>query len=141
MVKFEEFLNRVSSDEISISDIGGASIWGIADSMCRDCQGTNFLCIDDTEKPNFETIPKEVIHLLSFPQADVLATREEVQQRQLELDRALALGNLEHSKIRIYFEDNESKKVVETTVWAVTDQRVILKQGHSIPINRIYRSA
>ena len=92
-------------------------------------------------KPNFETISKEVIHLLSFPQADVLATREEVQQRQLELDRALALGNLEHSKIRIYFEDNESKKVVETTVWAVTDQRVILKQGHSIPINRIYRSA
>jgi len=92
-------------------------------------------------KPNFETIPKEVIHLLSFPQADVLATSEEVQQRQLELDRALALGNLEHSKIRIYFEDNESKKVVETTVWAVTDQRVILKQGHSIPINRIYRSA
>ena len=92
-------------------------------------------------KPNFETIPKEVIHLLSFPNADVLATREEVQQRQFELDRALALGNLEHSKIRIYFEDNESKKVVETTVWAVTDQRVILKQGHSIPINRIYRSA
>jgi len=92
-------------------------------------------------KPNFETIQKEVIHLLSFPQADVLATREEVQQRQLELDRALALGNLEHSKIRIYFEDNQSKKVVETTVWAVTDERVILKQGHSIPINRIYKSA
>jgi hypothetical protein len=57
------------------------------------------------------------------------------------LYRALALGNLEHSKIRIYFEDNQSKKVVETTVWALTDQRVILKQGHSIPINRIYKSA
>ena len=92
-------------------------------------------------KPNFETIEKENIRLLSFPQSDVLQTKEEILQRQTDLHRALALGNLEHSKIRIYFEDNQSKKVVETTVWAVTDQRVILKQGHSIPINRIYRSA
>ncbi|WP_284652195.1 hypothetical protein [Flavobacterium terrisoli] len=92
-------------------------------------------------KPNFESIDKEAIQLLSFPQSDVLETREEIQQRHSDLQRALALGNLEHSKIRIYFEDNHSKKVVETTVWAVTDQRVILKQGHSIPINRIYKSA
>ncbi|MES2748173.1 MAG: hypothetical protein V4648_07330 [Bacteroidota bacterium] len=92
-------------------------------------------------KPNFETIEKETIQLLSFPQSDVLQTREEIQQRHSDLERALALGNLEHSKIRIYFEDNQSKKMVETTVWAVTDQRVILKQGHSIPINRIYKSA
>ncbi|RKS02500.1 MULTISPECIES: hypothetical protein [unclassified Flavobacterium] len=92
-------------------------------------------------KPNFESIEKETIQLLSFPQSDVLDNSEEIQQRHLDLHRALALGNLEHSKIRIYFEDNQSKKVVETTVWAVTDQRVILKQGHSIPINRIYKSA
>ncbi len=92
-------------------------------------------------KTNFETIEKEKIQLLSFPSSEVLESREEIQQRHFELNRALALGNLEHSKIKIYFEDNQSKKVVETTVWAVTDQRVILKQGHSIPINRIYKSA
>lgn len=91
--------------------------------------------------PNFEAIEKETIQLLSFPQSDVLESREEILQRHSDLQRALALGNLEHSKIKIYFEDNQSKKVVETTVWAVTDQRVILKQGHSIPINRIYKSA
>ncbi|WP_333600713.1 hypothetical protein [Flavobacterium sp.] len=91
--------------------------------------------------PNFESIEKEKIHQLSFPKSDVLESREEIQQRFSDLNRALALGNLEHAKIRIYFEDNQSKKVVETTVWAVTDQRVILKQGHSIPINRIYKSA
>ena len=89
----------------------------------------------------FETIEKETIQSLSFPKLDVLVTREEIQQRSSDLNRALALGNLEHSKIKIYFEDNQSKKVVETTVWGVTDQRVILKQGHSIPINRIYKSA
>ncbi|WP_396193953.1 hypothetical protein [Flavobacterium sp.] len=92
-------------------------------------------------KPNFEVISKENIPLLTFPQNDVLENHEEIEQRLFDLDRALALGNLEHSKIRIYFEDNQSKKVVETTVWAVTDQRVILKQGHSIPINRIFKSA
>ncbi len=92
-------------------------------------------------KANFETIEKEKIQLLSFPKSDVLESFEEIKQRHSDLSRALALGNLEHSKIKIYFEDNQSKKVVETTVWAVTDQRVILKQGHSIPINRIYKSA
>lgn len=91
--------------------------------------------------PSYETIEKENIQSLTFPKLDVLATTEQMQQRSSELNRALALGNLEHSKTKIYFEDNQSKKVVETTVWGVTDQRVILKQGHSIPINRIYKSA
>ena len=55
-----------------------------------------------------------------------------------ELDRALALGNLEHAKIKIFFEDDTSKKMVETTVWGVTDKRVILKQGVVIPIHRVH---
>lgn len=88
----------------------------------------------------FETIEKEVIEKLHFPKTDVLEDSQEIQQRNSELQRALALGNLEHSKIKIFFEDNESKKVVETTVWGVTDNSVILKQGVGIPINRIYKS-
>lgn len=89
---------------------------------------------------NFETIEKESIDLLQFPNSDVLEDRDAIFQRHSDLHRALTLGNLEHSKIRIFFEDNQSKKVVETTVWGVTDKRVILKQGRGIPINRIYRS-
>ena len=88
----------------------------------------------------FEIIEKEVIETLHFPKTDVLEDKDEIQQRNSELERALALGNLEHSKIKIFFEDNESKKVVETTVWGVTDKRVILKQGVGIPINRIYKT-
>ncbi|NMH28881.1 hypothetical protein [Flavobacterium silvaticum] len=90
--------------------------------------------------PNFETIHKEQIPELHFPKADVLPDRDAQKQRSSDLQRALALGNLEHSKIKIYFEDAESKKVVETTVWGVTDDRVILKKGVGIPINRIYES-
>jgi hypothetical protein len=88
----------------------------------------------------FEIVEKEVINTLHFPEADVLEGKENINQREVELSRALALGNLEHSKIKIYFEDDRSKKVVETTIWGVTDQRVILKKGVVIPINRIYKS-
>jgi len=85
-------------------------------------------------------IDKESIHNLHFPNFDVLEDYDAISQRIADLNRAMALGNLEHSKIKIYFEDNESKKVVETTVWGVTDNRVILKQGVGIPIHRIYCS-
>jgi hypothetical protein len=89
---------------------------------------------------NFEPIEKESIQSLKFPNAEVLQDNEAIYQRKNDLNRAQSLGNLEHSKIRIYFEDNQSKKMVETTVWAVTDNRVVLKQGVGIPINRIFRS-
>ena len=90
--------------------------------------------------PTFETIEKEQITSLEFPKSDVLDDQQAIFQRDSDLNRALALGNLEHSKTKIFFEDSHSKKVVETTVWGVTDNRVILKQGIGIPKNRIYRS-
>lgn len=89
---------------------------------------------------DFETIEKEAITSLHFPKTDVLNDRQAMYERANALNRAQALGNLEHSKIRIYFEDDLSKKMVETTVWGVTDDRIILKKGSSIPINRIYQS-
>lgn len=92
-------------------------------------------------RKEFETIEKETISNLHFPDIDVLKSKEEIRQRYSELNRALSLGNLEHSKTKIYFEDNQSKKVVETTVWGLTENRVILKQGNVIPINRIFKSA
>lgn len=88
----------------------------------------------------FETIEKENIHSLRFPNNDVLQDKDAIFQRNSDLNRAQSLGNLEHSKIKIFFEDNQSKKVVETTVWAVTDNQVVLKQGVGIPINRIFKS-
>jgi uncharacterized protein (UPF0248 family) len=87
----------------------------------------------------FTIIEKEDIASLSFPTTDVLDDDNEIKTRIGEINRALSLGNLEHSKIKIFFEDNESKKIVNTTVWAVTDKNVILKQGVMIPIHRIYK--
>ena len=87
----------------------------------------------------FELIQKEIIETLKFPQNEVLTDENLINERNLELGRALSLGNLEHSKIKIYFEDDQSCKMVETTVWGVTDKRVILKQGVVIPINRVHK--
>ena len=87
----------------------------------------------------FELIDKELIASLNFPKSDVLEDKEDIAERRNNLDRALSLGNLEHVKIKIYFEDDMSKKMVETTIWGVTEERVILKQGVVIPVKRIHK--
>ncbi len=86
----------------------------------------------------FEKIEKEMISGLKFPDKEVLLESEKIKERLSELNRALSLGNLEKAKIKIFFEDDTSHKMVETTVWGITDKRVILKQGVVIPINRVH---
>ncbi len=87
----------------------------------------------------YQSIEKEEVGNLHFPSDEVLTDKTLISEREAELNRALALGNLEHTKIRIYFEDDKAPRVVETTVWGLTDKRVILKQGVVIPINRVHR--
>jgi hypothetical protein len=88
---------------------------------------------------NYQLIDKEAVAGLHFPKQDVLNSKEAVRERETELHRALTLGNLERTKIKIYFEDDAGLKVVDTTVWGLTDKRVILKQGLVIPIHRVHR--
>lgn len=92
-----------------------------------------------TTGEKFQVIDKEAVSGLNFPEADVLLDKDAIKVRYSDLQRALSLGNLEHSKIKIYFEDDTSSKVVDTTVWGLTDKRVILKQGAVIPIHRVYK--
>jgi len=92
--------------------------------------------MDTIKKP--ETIDKEKVAELHFPDTEVLLSNEDVQRRSYELERASQLGNGDHVKIKIIFEDNEGPKQVETTVWAVTKERIVLKHGITIPIKRIH---
>jgi hypothetical protein len=87
---------------------------------------------------NATIIDKENISGLKFPENDVLKTKDAIKLRNADLEKAMKLGNLEHNKIKIVFEDSEGIKQVNTTVWGVTDKRVILKQGVVIPIHRIH---
>jgi hypothetical protein len=83
-------------------------------------------------------IEKEAVRKLTFPNAEVLSSREDRRRRDIELNRALVLGNMDRSKVRIIFSDDEGKKMIETTIWAVTPERIILKSGMMIPVNRIH---
>lgn len=88
---------------------------------------------------NIQKIEKEIISEMSFPKEDVLSNADERRQRRNELDRALILGNVDHSKVKIIFSDMTGMKQVETTIWAVTEERIILKSGMVIPIRRIHQ--
>ncbi len=83
-------------------------------------------------------ISKEDVSELKFPHEDVLSNKDAITLRLTNLEKALKLGNTENHKIKIVFEDSHGLKQVETTIWGVTDKRVILKQGVLIPISRIH---
>ena len=84
-------------------------------------------------------IEKEEIKDLTFPKGEVLTTKEAQEDRALKLTRALSLGNLEQVKVKMYFRDSEGDKSVETTVWGLTRNDVILKESTIIPLNRILK--
>lgn len=84
-------------------------------------------------------IQKEDIANSRFPATEVLLTPEEIKIRRNDLERCTTLGNIEHYKIKIIFEDAEGLKKTETTIWATTEKRIILKGGVCIPIHRIHQ--
>ena len=88
-----------------------------------------------TLKPT--VIEKEIIPNLLFPTIPIDRTKEEMKKLVLKLKRSMVLGNIDRTKMRIIFEDNEGIKEVRTTIWAVGDKNIVLKKGVTIPINRL----
>ncbi|GIV33352.1 MAG: hypothetical protein KatS3mg031_0887 [Chitinophagales bacterium] len=82
-------------------------------------------------------IQKELIPFLHFPKEDVLPSAEQRKLRQQNLEKATALGNLNHTKVCIIFRDIHGPKQVETTIWATTEESIVLKKGVVIPIRSI----
>lgn len=87
----------------------------------------------------FKLITKEEISKLHFPKEDILKSEVLIKKRDESIQRAISLGNLEHQKVTICFSDNLGEKCVETTIWAVTDTAIVLKQNTVLPINRIHK--
>ena len=87
----------------------------------------------------FIEVEKEHVSELHFPAEEILRSNSDKEARQQGIDRAISLGNLEHYKVKIYFADDEAEKVVHTTIWAVTDQAILLKQNVVLPIHRIIK--
>ncbi len=83
-------------------------------------------------------VEKEEISKLKFSSEEVLCNPEDRKIRQMKLGRATFLGNVEHFKIHILFEDQEGLKIVYTTIWATSKKNIVLKLGVKIPICRIH---
>lgn len=91
--------------------------------------------IDIGSKPVL--IDKEEVENLKFPKEEILKTKEDIALRKINLERATTLGNIDQIKFKIVFADDKSVKMIDTTVWGLTNERVILKKGVVIPIHRV----
>ncbi|MCI5058521.1 MAG: hypothetical protein MRY83_20590 [Flavobacteriales bacterium] len=83
-------------------------------------------------------VVKEDIDKLTFPEGDVLKNNSKKQLRIYNLRAATQLGNCEKMKVKIYFKPGDETYMTNTTVWAMTDEHVVLKNSRTIPIERIY---
>lgn len=81
-----------------------------------------------------QTIEKELVPTLSFK--DDIKVKQHPELRS-QLEQATRLGNGYHTKVSIYFHDDEGPKRVETTIWATGTNYICLKGGIWIPIARI----
>lgn len=87
--------------------------------------------------PNAQFIPKEQIPSLRFPRQPLALSEHERSIIHHNLAKATRLGNAEHGKCRIVFQDDEGVKVVETTVWTFDPENIVLKYGMIIPVARV----
>ncbi len=91
------------------------------------------------ETSRFELVEKEEVSSFHFPEGEVLENDEDKKGIKRELDRAISLGNVEHLKVKIFFADDKGDKLVNTTIWAITDNAILLKKNVVIPIRRIIK--
>jgi len=83
-----------------------------------------------------QLVEKEVIPQLKFDKNAKVAQQDDLMGKLME---ATKLGNLHHGKVAIIFEDDESIKQVETTIWATGLNYICLKGGMWLPIANIHR--
>jgi hypothetical protein len=86
---------------------------------------------------NARIIPKEQIASLRFPRQPLMLTESERSGILRCMAEATRLGNSEHGKCRIVFQDDEGLKAVETTIWTFDPDNIVLKYGMTIPVARV----
>lgn len=89
------------------------------------------------EFANTTKIEKENLDQIQFLDKEVLSDKISIKERKINLNRALILGNAYRRKVKIIFSTSDGLRQVETTIWAVTEENVILKGGRLIPIKSV----
>ena len=83
-------------------------------------------------------IDKSLITNLKFSGDDVLTDIDARKKRQWKLDRALRVGNNYKTHVNLIFQDEDGKVYsTELTVWAVTEEQVVLKSTMMVPIRSV----
>jgi hypothetical protein len=87
-----------------------------------------------------QLIPKESLNAFHFTSAsDVLQNLDSKKRRQIDLEKALILGNGYQGKVKITLVTADNQVLaVQTTIWSVSDNHVTLKGGTNIPVSSIY---
>ncbi|MFT5859784.1 MAG: hypothetical protein ACI865_001888 [Flavobacteriaceae bacterium] len=79
-------------------------------------------------------VEKEIISSLSFSEKSERPQHPELSN---QIRNATRLGNAYHTKVSIYFQDNDGPKRVDTTIWAYGAKYICLKGGVWLPIDHI----
>jgi len=81
----------------------------------------------------------DISHLRSIntPVGDNMPLLSSINHLKLQAERATLLGNGQKSKVNILIQTDKGIRSVNTTVWASTDQYIILKEGKAIPMDTI----
>ncbi|MBC8046006.1 MAG: hypothetical protein H7Y00_04375 [Fimbriimonadaceae bacterium] len=87
---------------------------------------------------SYQTIQKEEIPKLEFHNKEVLSELHLIMRRKQLLTQGMVLGNTYHTKVQIIFEAISGILQVETTIWATTEEYVLLKGGVYLPIKCIH---
>ncbi len=91
------------------------------------------------ENMDITSIEKEDVANCHFPHEEVLSDADDRKLRAANIKKAEALGNIEHHKIAIVFEDDKRVYKVTTTIWAAGEDNIVLKKGVIIPVSRIHK--
>jgi len=87
-----------------------------------------------------QIIPKESLNTFKFTSiSDVLQNLDSKKRRQIDLEKALLLGNGYQGKVKITLVTADNQVLaVQTTIWSVSDSHVTLKGGTNLPISSVY---
>lgn len=83
-------------------------------------------------------IDKEQIDMLNFPTTDVLTESSERVLRFATAEKARTLGNIEKSKVKINFHTTDGPCEVNTTIWDVDKDFIMLKGASALPLRSVY---
>ena len=84
-----------------------------------------------------KSIDRNSIPQLEFLSKDVLLTLDSKKSRQKQLQDATFIGNIEEKKVTLEFLSKSGFHLIHTTIWAVTNEWVVLKEKQQIPIKSI----